>query len=190
MLVAKLGRSRTAYLPQDAYYRDLSYLPFRRRLLVNFDDPKSLETRLLAEHVRSLVEGRAVDRPVYDFKAHTRQRRAVHVKPKPIILVEGNFVLHEKALRELCDVRVYVEAGENLRFFRRVKRDLKERGRTLDSVAQQYLLSVRPMHRRYVEPSKRYADFVLKNGVSDKTMVSRLVKRIQAALVKGGRKIG
>ncbi|HSG80238.1 MAG TPA: uridine kinase, partial [Acidimicrobiia bacterium] len=134
------------------------------RAKVNYDHPDSLETDLLVEHLRVLLAGRAIERPVYDFTVHNRAAETVEVEPHPVILVEGILVLTEPDLRDLMDLKIYVDTDADLRIARRWERDIKERGRTFDSVRDQYLHTVRPMHLQFVEPSKRYADIVIPEG--------------------------
>lgn len=159
-----IGRDQVALIQHDAYYRDLPDLTFEQRARVNFDHPDSLETELLVAHIRDLREGRAIHRPVYDFTTHRRTDRTVAVEPLPVLLVEGILVLVEPELRDLMDLRMYVDTDADLRLIRRLERDILERGRTLKSVLDQYLTTVRPMHLQFVEVSKRYADIIVPEG--------------------------
>jgi uridine kinase len=163
-ILEAIGEDRVALIQHDAYYRDLTHLPLDERAKVNYDHPDSLETDLLVRHLKDLLAGNAVDRPVYDFTVHNRAAKTVPVEPKPVVVVEGIVVLYEPALRELMDLKVYVDTDADLRIVRRLGRDINERGRSFDSVQQQYLETVRPMHLQFVEPSKRYADIVIPEG--------------------------
>jgi uridine kinase len=159
-----IGRDQVAMIQHDAYYRSHEGLSFEERAKTNFDHPNSLETELLVEHLRLLRERVTIHRPVYDFTSHTRTSETVEVKPLPVIIVEGILVLVEPELRELMDLRIYVDTDADLRLLRRLERDIVERGRSLESVLQQYLESVRPMHLQFVEVSKRYADIIVPEG--------------------------
>ena len=163
-IVDAIGSDSMALIQHDAYYRDQTRLPLEERAKVNYDHPDSLETELLIGHLRELREGRAIDRPVYDFTVHNRASETVRVEPCPAVLVEGILVLYEPELRDLMDLKVYVDTDADLRLVRRWERDISERGRTFASVRDQYLQTVRPMHLQFVEPSKRYADIVIPEG--------------------------
>lgn len=163
-IVEAIGPESVALIQHDAYYRVQTHLPLEERAKVNYDHPDSLETDLLVEHLRSLLNGKAIDRPVYDFTVHDRAPETVRVEPCPAIVVEGILVLYESTLRELMDLKVYVDTDADLRLVRRWGRDITERGRSFDSVRDQYLDTVRPMHMQFVEPSKRYADIVIPEG--------------------------
>ena len=163
-IVDAIGAGSVALIQHDAYYRDQTHLPLEERALVNYDHPDSLETDLLVAHLRELLAGRAVERPVYDFTVHNRSSETVRVEPCPAVIVEGILALYESTLRELMDLKVYVDTDPDLRLVRRWERDINERGRSFDSVRDQYLNTVRPMHLQFVEPSKRYADIVIPEG--------------------------
>lgn len=163
-IVDAIGREDVTLIQHDAYYHDQSDTPVEERGKVNYDHPDSMETSLLVEHLKLLAAGEAIERPVYDFTVHNRSTDTVHVEPKQAILVEGILVLYEPELRELMDLKVYVDTDADLRLARRWERDIKERGRTFDSIRDQYLGTVRPMHLQFVEPSKRYADIVIPEG--------------------------
>lgn len=160
-LVELLGTERCAVLDHDSYYRDLSHLPLEQRAQVNFDHPDSLENGLLAQHLAQLRAGHAVARPIYDFATHTRLPATSQVEPRPVVLCEGILLLAVPELRSAFDLRVFVDTPADVRALRRVQRDIVERGRTVHSVVQQYLHSVRPMHERFVEPARSTADVVL-----------------------------
>src|SRR5262245_40421075 len=142
----------------DAYYRDLAHQPFEERVKVNFDHPDALETELLVKHLDLLREGKPIDVPLYDFATHTRKKETRRVVPSPVIIVEGILVFVEEALRQRLDVKIFVDTDADIRVFRRIRRDLEQRGRSFQSIRDQYYKSVRPMHIQFVEPSKRWAD--------------------------------
>ncbi|HLA65924.1 MAG TPA: uridine kinase [Acidimicrobiia bacterium] len=163
-IVDAIGSDSVALIQHDAYYRDQTRLPLEERAKVNYDHPDSLETELLIGHLRELLAGRAIERPVYDFTVHNRAPETVRVEPCRAVLVEGILVLYEPELRDLMDLKVYVDTDADLRLARRWERDITERGRSFASVRDQYLQTVRPMHMQFVEPSKRYADIVIPEG--------------------------
>jgi uridine kinase len=182
VLLDRVGRDNIAYLPHDAYYRDQKELPFEMRAKVNYDHPDSLETELLIEHINQLKKGQAVEMPVYDFTTHSRKEETVHVEPKPIILVEGILVFVEEELYRLFNVKIYVDTDADIRFIRRLRRDIEERGRTVNSVIDQYLRTVRPMHLEFVEKSKRYADVIVPEGGLNVVALDMVIARLQSLL--------
>lgn len=186
-ILERVGAEHIAYIPHDAYYRDLSHLPPEERAKVNFDHPDALETDLLIEHLKRLKAGEAVEIPVYDFTTHTRTGRTRRVGPAPVILVEGILVFAEAALRELFDVKLYVDTDADIRLIRRIQRDVQERGRSLESVLQQYLTTVRPMHLEFVEPSKRYADVIIPEGGHNEVAIEMVAARIRGLLEQRAR---
>lgn len=163
-VVDAVGAEVIALIQHDAYYRDNDHLSFEERVKINYDHPDSLETELLIHHLTELRSGRAVEVPVYDFSVHTRTDETVRVIPEAVVLVEGILVLAEPELRKLMDLRIYIDTDSDLRFIRRLRRDIEERGRTVESVTKQYMSTVRPMHLQFVEPSKRYADIIVPDG--------------------------
>jgi uridine kinase len=181
-ILARVGRERVALIAHDAYYRDLSHLPFEERVKTNFDHPDSLETELLVAHLDGLCAGRAAEVPVYDFSTHTRTDKTRRVAPRPVVMVEGILVFVERALRERFDIKVYVDADADLRFIRRLQRDIAERGRTMESVIAQYLETVRLMHLEFVEPSKRYADVIIPRGGFNEVAVDMVATRVMAMI--------
>ncbi len=181
-ILQRIGEEHIAYLPHDAYYRDLSHLTPSQRAEVNFDHPDALETELLIQHIQMLKRGQAVRVPIYDFATHIRRPETITVEPRPLILVEGILVFVEKALRDLFDLKIFVDTDADLRFIRRLERDLRERGRTMESVIHQYLLTVRPMHLEFVEPSKRYADVIIPEGGYNMPALDMIVARLEAML--------
>jgi uridine kinase len=186
-ILDRVGRDRIAYIQQDSYYCDLSHLPHAERVQVNFDHPDSLETDLLIRHLTALRDGLAVDVPVYDFTHYTRTGEMRRVEPRRVILVEGILIFAEKALRDLFDVRIFVDADADIRFIRRLQRDLEERGRSAESVVRQYLSTVRPMHLEFVEPTKRYADVIIPEGGFNTVALDMVVARVEAMLRDPGR---
>lgn len=179
-IVARIGSHRIAYLQQDSYYRDLSHLPPEERPNENFDHPEALESELLVSHVRSLKKGQPVEVPVYDFSQHVRSGQTKLVHPRKVILVEGILIFAEKALREEFDIRIFVDTDPDIRFIRRLRRDLAERGRTVESVINQYLATVRPMHLEFVEPSKRWADVIIPEGGFNTVALDMVCARVEA----------
>jgi uridine kinase len=184
LTLERVGRDRIAFLPHDAYYKDLSALSFDKRVLVNFDHPDALDTDLLIQHIQILKTYQPIDLPIYDFKNHTRTGNFRHIEPRPIILVEGILIFTEPALRDLLHVKIFVDTDADIRFIRRLQRDINERGRTTDSVIHQYLATVRPMHLEFVEPSKRYADLIIPEGGLNEVAMDMVVARLEALLRK------
>lgn len=177
-----VGPAHFAYLQHDSYYRDQRHLPPAERLLINYDHPDSLETPLLIAHIQQLRQGQAIAAPLYDFANYTRCQETRLVQPAAIILVEGILIFAEKALCDLMDIRIYVDTDADLRFIRRLQRDVQERERSLPSVVEQYLTTVRPMHLEFVEPSKRNADIIVPRGGENQIAMEMIVSRIQRAL--------
>lgn len=181
-ILERVGRERIAYVQHDAYYRDRSHLPFEERVRINYDHPDSLETDLLVAQLQALRAGRAIDVPQYDFAQHVRKAETRRVEPRAIILVEGILIFVDRALRELFDIKIFVDTDADLRFIRRLERDIAERGRTMESVIAQYQETVRPMHLEFVEPSKRYADVIIPEGGFNQIAIDMVVARINAML--------
>jgi len=178
-IVTALGDERVAVLDHDRYYFDHPDLRLEDRAGLNFDHPSSLDTELLVRHVRALREGAAVEVPIYDFTRHVRQATTQPIRPRPAIIVEGILVFENAALRELMDVKVFVDADDDTRFIRRLQRDISERGRTMDSVIDQYLTTVKPMHLEFVEPTKRYADIIVPQGGHNDVAIGLLLSLIR-----------
>lgn len=179
-----IGPDQLAYLEHDAYYRDLSHLPFEERKAFNFDHPDSLENELIIAHLEALLRGQAIDMPVYDFAQYVRTAEVRLIEPRPVILVEGILIFVERRLRQMMDFKIYVDAPADLRFIRRLQRDVVERGRSISHVIEQYLDTVRPMHLKYVEPSKHYADIVV--TYREVETVFRLMKMLGELLMADG----
>lgn len=163
-ILDRVGKQNVSYLPHDAYYKDLTHLPENQRVLMNFDHPDSLDTPLMIEHILNLREGKKIDLPIYDFSTHSRTSKSIIIDPNPIILVEGILIFYEQDLRPLFDVKLFVDTDADIRLIRRIRRDIAERGRSIDSVLSQYEKTVRPMHLEFVESSKRYADIIIPEG--------------------------
>ena len=179
-IVESLGGDQVSLLEHDRYYRDRNDLRLEERALLNYDHPDSLETDLLVHHVRELRAGRAIEKPVYDFARHQRERETVQVQPRRAIIVEGILIFTDPELRRLMDVKVFVDADADTRFIRRLQRDIAERGRTVSSVIEQYLGTVKPMHLDFVEPSKRYADVIVPLGGHNTVAIDMLLTLIRS----------
>lgn len=171
-----------AFLDQDAYYKALDHLTLDERRLVNFDHPDSLDNDLLVAQLESLAAGQPIDKPSYDFAAHTRAAATVRVEPAPIVIVDGILLFTEPRLRALFDIKVFVDVADDIRFIRRMLRDVAERGRTVEDVVRQYLGTVRPMHLEFVEPSKRWADVIIPEGGHNRIGVEMLIARVREEL--------
>ncbi len=182
-LFKRVGIHNIAYLPHDTYYKDLDEIPLEQGNLRNFDHPDALDTPLLIDHIKQLQRWQPVNVPVYDFTNHRRTQNTQRVDPQPIVLVEGILILAEPALRDLFDVKIYVDTDADVRFIRRLKRDIAERGRTVQSVIEQYLATVRPMHLEFVEPSKRYADVIIPEGGFNTVAIDMVADRIRNMLL-------
>ena len=179
-ILDRVGSHNIAYVPHDAYYKDLSSVPLAERGFANYDHPDALETSLMREHILRLQSWHRVEIPTYDYTQHRRAAEVQVIQPQPIIMIEGILVLSEASLRPLFDVKIYVDADPDIRFIRRLQRDIVERGRTVESVIAQYMATVRPMHLEFVEPSKRYADVIIPEGGSNTVAIDMVSARIQA----------
>lgn len=186
LVLKNIGDQNIAYLPHDAYYRDQKHLPFDERAKVNYDHPDALETPLMVKQIQMLKLGQSIEMPLYDFTSHSRREDTTKIASRPVILVEGILIFAEKELRNLFDMKIYVDTDADIRFIRRLKRDIEERGRTVQSVVDQYLKTVRPMHLEFVETSKRYADIIVPEGglnaVASDMVIARLRSLINGAL--------
>ena len=180
-VVEAVGEACVTVVQHDWYYRDRSSVPAEDRAKINYDHPHALETSLLVEHLRELRAGRPIQRPVYDFANHTRRSETVQVTPGAAVIVEGILILADPELRDLMDIRVFVDADADLRLIRRLERDVSERGRAADAVFEQYLETVRPMHLEFVEPSKRWAHIIIPEGGFNQVGVDMLVAEVRAA---------
>ncbi|MEF3328083.1 uridine kinase [Oceanobacillus oncorhynchi] len=171
-------------IEQDAYYKDQSHLPFEERLKTNYDHPLAFDNDLLVEHLQQLLEYKSIEKPIYDYKVHNRSTETIHVEPKEVIIVEGILILEDANLVDLMDIKVFVDTDADLRIIRRLLRDIKDRGRTLDSVIDQYIKVVRPAHMQFIEPSKRYADLIIPEGGENHVAVDIMASKIENILVK------
>jgi len=181
-ILESVGAEKIAYFPHDAYYRDSPHLSFEERSRQNYDHPNSLENKLLVKHVEQLLAGKPVNVPVYDFTLHRRKEETILVEPSPIVLIEGILIFTRRKLRDLMDIKIYVDTDADIRFIRRLQRDMNERNRSLDSVVAQYVETVRPMHLKFVEPSKRYADVIIPNGGRNQVALEMVVSRLRELL--------
>ncbi|MDQ0156049.1 uridine kinase [Robertmurraya andreesenii] len=169
-------------LEQDSYYKDQGHLPFEERLKTNYDHPLAFDNDLLYEHIKLLQRYQSIEKPVYDYSIHTRSDETILVEPKEVIILEGILVLEDERLRSLMDIKLFVDTDADIRIIRRLSRDIKERGRTLDSVIDQYVNVVRPMHNQFIEPTKRYADIIIPEGGHNHVAIDLMVTKIQTIL--------
>jgi len=175
----RVGRDRIEWISHDSYYRSFEALTPEERHHINFDHPDSLETELLARHLDVLAKGSAVEVPIYDFTTHARKLETQRVEPRKVIIVEGILVLAEPELRRRIDIKLYVDTPADIRFMRRLVRDIKLRGRSMESVIEQYVTTVRPMHEEFVEPSKRYADLIIPEGGENLVAIDAIIARVE-----------
>ena len=171
-----------AMIEHDAYYKDQSNIPFEERIKTNYDHPSAFETTLLIEHLRQLASGKAIEKPIYDFAQHTRLKETINVEARDIVIVEGIMILDDPELRDLLDIKIYVDTDADVRIIRRMVRDINERGRTVDSVIEQYLNVVRPMHMQFVEPSKKFADIIIPEGGHNRVAIDVMASNIRHIL--------
>jgi uridine kinase len=169
-------------LEQDYYYKDQSDLPFEQRLNTNYDHPLAFDNDLLIDHLKILLNHQSIKKPVYDYKLHTRSEDVIVVEPKDVIILEGILILEDERLRDLMDIKLFVDTDADLRIIRRIMRDIKERGRSIDSVIEQYISVVRPMHNQFIEPTKRYADIIIPEGGQNHVAIDLMVTKIQTIL--------
>ncbi|PYS80724.1 MAG: uridine kinase [Acidobacteria bacterium] len=186
-ILESVSKDEVVFLQQDSYYRNLDQMPLDYRRIANFDHPDAIDNDLLVEHVRALKAGEAVELPVYDFRTHTRLAETLHMEPRPIIIVEGILIFADKRLLEEMDIKVYVDTPDDIRFIRRLRRDIAERGRTVESVIEQYVETVRPMHTQFVEPSKRFADVIIPEGGHNLVSIGLISGRIRERLADAQR---
>jgi uridine kinase len=178
----RVGPDRIEWISHDSYYRNFEGLSPEERHHINFDHPDSLETELLARHIDVLSKGAAVDAPIYDFTTHSRKLDTQRVEPRRVIIVEGILVLAEAELRKRIHIKLFVDTPADVRFMRRLVRDIKTRGRSLESVIEQYVSTVRPMHEEFVEPSKRYADLIIPEGGENMVAIDAIIARVEGLL--------
>ncbi|OGO33969.1 MAG: uridine kinase [Chloroflexi bacterium RBG_16_54_18] len=189
VILERVGAQHIAYLPHDAYYKDLKDLPTNQREQVNFDHPDSLDTPLLIEQIKLLKSWQPIKLPVYDFRYHKRTSQTITILPQSVIIVEGILIFAEPELRSLFDVKIFVDTAADIRFIRRLQRDIAERGRTTESVVHQYQTTVRPMHLEFVEPSKRYADVIIPEGGLNTVAMDMVVARLEALLSRDPQRV-
>ena len=191
-IAESLRTASVAFIDMDAYYRNFAQLPFEERRRINWDHPDAFDLDLLVEQLTRLVAGEAIDKPVYDFVSHVRRERAERVDPATVIVLDGILLLVDERVRDLCDVKVFVEADADVRLIRRIRRDMKHRGRPLDEILEQYLSTVQPMHLQFVEPSKRYADVIIPRGGHNTVGTEMIIAQIQRRLTEraGGERAG
>lgn len=171
-------------LEQDSYYKDQGELTFEERVKTNYDHPFAFDNTLLTEHLKCLLRSETIEKPIYDFENHTRKKETIKVEPKDIIILEGILILSEEEIRDLLDIKIFVDTDSDVRVIRRILRDIKDRGRTLDSVILQYMDTVRPAHLQFIEPSKRYADIIIPEGGYNKVAIDIIVAKINSILKK------
>ncbi|MTD38345.1 uridine kinase [Erwinia sp. CPCC 100877] len=169
-------------LEQDSYYKDQSHLRFEERLKTNYDHPFAFDTDLLIDHLQKLINYETIEKPVYDYVAHTRSSDIIIQEPKEVIILEGILILEDSRLRELMDIKLYVDTDDDIRIIRRIKRDMEERGRTLDSVIDQYLTVVKPMYHQFIEPTKRYADVIVPEGGENHVAIDLITTKVASIL--------
>ncbi len=185
-IIQRFADKTILMLEQDYYYKDQSDLPYEQRLQTNYDHPLAFDNELLIEHLQQLIHEKPVEKPVYDYKMHTRSEETIHIEPKEVIIVEGILVLEDERLRDLMDIKVFVDTDADVRIIRRMMRDINERGRTLDSVIEQYINVVRPMHLQFVEPTKRYSDIIIPEGGQNHVAIDLMAAKIQTVLYQKG----
>lgn len=183
-IVEAVGKENVILVEQDSYYRNLADMPLDERHQANFDHPDSIDSDMLVNHLKRLKQGQSIGMPIYDYKSHTRTSEVEQIEPKPVIILEGILIFAEPRILDLLDVRVFVDTPDDIRFIRRLRRDIVERGRTVESVIAQYFATVRPMHFDFVEPSKRNADIIIPEGGNQETGVDFLCSKIREELSK------
>ncbi len=186
IIASRFPPGTAVILSHDSYYHDHRTLSEEERRAFNYDHPKAFDTDLLIRHLQALRQGKAIERPDYDYRTHSRLPRGVPISPADIVLVEGILVLEHKVLRSLMDIKLFIDTDDDVRFIRRLRRDIEERGRTISSVIEQYLSTVKPMHSEFVEPSKRHADVIIPEGAHNHVAIDLVVSRIQAMLHERG----
>ncbi len=183
-ILKSIHEKNVAIIEQDSYYRDQSHLSFEERVKTNYDHPFAFDNDLLIQHLKDLLDRKPIEKPIYDFERHTRKKETITVYPKEIIILEGILILADEEIRNLCDIKIFVDTDSDVRVIRRIERDIKERGRTLDSVINQYMTTVRPAHMQFVEPSKKHADIIIPEGGYNKVAIDIIVTKINSILDK------
>ncbi|MBN2053637.1 uridine kinase [bacterium] len=181
-IINALGQDRVMIIDQDSYYHDLGHLAPEQRAGINFDHPRAFDNDRLVTDLKQLLSGEPIEKPMYNFVTHTRMKSTLHIAPKPVIILEGILIFVEPTLRELLDIKLFVDTDADVRVLRRIKRDLHERGRSLESIERQYLEYVRPMHLEFVEPSKRWADLIVPEGGHNAVAMDLIVAKVQSLL--------
>lgn len=179
-VVEVVGHANVTYIQQDSYYYDMHHLPFEVRSKLNYDHLDAIDNELLIKHLDQLRHGKSIKKPIYDFKTHSRSQITEHVPAKKVILIEGILVLAHEKLREMMDIKIFVDTDADIRLIRRISRDVSERGRTLESVVDQYIHTVRPMHEKFVEPCKKYADLIIPEGGHNEVAMDMLITKIKS----------
>ena len=183
-IIENIPEEKIAILEQDAYYKDQTHLSFEERLKTNYDHPLAFDNKLLIKHIDQLCEGKNVEKPIYDYELHTRkQDETITIYPKDIIIVEGIMLLEDEELRNNLDIKIYVDTEDDIRILRRIQRDIKERGRTVDSVIEQYMATVKPAHDQFIEPFKKYADIIMPEGGHNEVAIDIVISRIKTQLI-------
>ncbi len=185
-IVRELGSKRVVVIDQDSYYKNLDQVPFRDREARNFDHPDAFDSDLLRQHVRELLEGHPIEQPVYDFNEHQRTHETRRISDHLVVVLEGILIFHDAELRALMDIKLFVDADSDVRLIRRLRRDLIERGRSVDTILRQYEESVRPMHLQFVEPTKRFADVIIPGGGHNKVAIDLVKTKIRELLRERG----
>lgn len=180
--IKKEFKNNISMLSHDYYYKNNSHLPFEERVKLNYDHPEAFDTDLLIEHLQKLKNGEKIERPTYSFIDHLREEETYEVVPKKVIIVEGILIFENKALRDMMDIKIFVDASADIRFIRRLLRDVEERGRTVPSVVDQYCRTVKPMHEQFVEPSKKYADIIVPQGGHNKVALNMIIEKIRSII--------
>jgi len=174
-IIKAIGKEKVAYIPQDSYYKDQSHIPYEERERINYDHPDTIEIELFAKHLLMLSKGEMVNKPVYDFITHTRKHQTEKILPKKIILADGIHVLTKETVRKIVDIKVFIDTDPDISFIRRLLRDTKERGRSVESVINQYIETVKPMQKKFVVPTKKYADIIIPGGGYNKISINKLI---------------
>jgi len=181
-ILKRNGEENVVIIEQDSYYKDQSHLAFEERVKRNYDHPLAFDNELLIKHLKDLLNNIPIEKPIYDFEQHTRKDKTITVFPRKIIILEGILILYDEEIRNLCDIKIFVDTDSDVRVIRRIKRDIKERGRSLDSVIEQYMTTVRPAHMQFVEPTKKYADIIIPEGGYNEVAIDIISTKINSIL--------
>lgn len=177
-----IQEQKVVVIEQDSYYKDQSHLTFEERVKTNYDHPFAFDTKLLVEHLKELLDNKPIDKPIYDFEKHNRKKETIKVIPNDIIILEGILILFEEEIRDILDIKIFVDTDSDVRVIRRILRDIKDRGRTLDSVILQYMDTVRPAHLQFIEPTKRYSDIIIPEGGYNKVAIDIIAAKINSII--------